>query len=165
MDSRVSTFLIFSWSMASSEYVLWGPPNTFDVKTRSTKPNEQAKTILKSVLILLKAPQASDNFHRWRIIAFTLQSSPIRISRRICLRTPSVLYRPRIGAGSIGSTFPASGQYLEALRDYFVVFCQLMSGCGWKRWNNEAIHKEWGLVNDYRVRYFYRSPVKVSPAH
>jgi hypothetical protein len=37
-------------------------------------------------------------------------------------------------------------------------------GCGWKRWSNEAIYKEWGLVNDYRVQYFYRSPVKVSPA-
>ena len=38
-------------------------------------------------------------------------------------------------------------------------------GCGWKRWSNEAIYKEWGLVNDYRVQYFYRSPGKVSPAH
>jgi RNA-directed DNA polymerase len=38
-------------------------------------------------------------------------------------------------------------------------------GCGWKRWSNEAIYKEWGLVSDYRVQYFYRSPVKVSPAH
>ena len=38
-------------------------------------------------------------------------------------------------------------------------------GCGWKRWSNEAIYKNWGLVNDYRVQYFYRSPVKVSPAH
>lgn len=37
-------------------------------------------------------------------------------------------------------------------------------GCGWKRWSNEAIYKEWGLVDDYRVQYFYRSPVKVSPA-
>ena len=38
-------------------------------------------------------------------------------------------------------------------------------GCGWKRWSNETIYKDWGLVNDYRVQYFYRSPVKVSPAH
>jgi RNA-directed DNA polymerase len=38
-------------------------------------------------------------------------------------------------------------------------------GCGWKRWSNEMIYKEWGLVNDYRVQYFYRSPVKVSLAH
>jgi RNA-directed DNA polymerase len=38
-------------------------------------------------------------------------------------------------------------------------------GCGWKRWSNEAISKEWGLVHDYRVQYFYRSVVKVSPAH
>jgi RNA-directed DNA polymerase len=38
-------------------------------------------------------------------------------------------------------------------------------GCGWKRWSNEAIYKDWGLVNNYRVQYFYRSPVKVSPAH
>jgi RNA-directed DNA polymerase len=38
-------------------------------------------------------------------------------------------------------------------------------GCGWKRWSNEAIYKEWGLVNEYRVQYFYCSPVKVSPAH
>lgn len=38
-------------------------------------------------------------------------------------------------------------------------------GCGWKRWSNEAIYKEWGLVNDYRVQYFYHSPGKVSPAH
>lgn len=38
-------------------------------------------------------------------------------------------------------------------------------GCGWKRWSNETIYKKWGLVDDYRVQYFYRSPVKVSPAH
>lgn len=38
-------------------------------------------------------------------------------------------------------------------------------GCGWKRWSNEAIYKKWGLVDDYRVQYFYRSPVKVSPAY
>ncbi len=38
-------------------------------------------------------------------------------------------------------------------------------GCGWKRWSNEVIYKQWGLVNDYRIQYFYRSPVKVSPAH
>lgn len=37
-------------------------------------------------------------------------------------------------------------------------------GCGWKRWSNETIYKEWGLVNHYTVRYFYRSPVKVLPA-
>jgi hypothetical protein len=40
-----------------------------------------------------------------------------------------------------------------------------VESCGWKRWSNEAIYKDWGLVNDYRVRYFYRSIVKVSPAH
>jgi RNA-directed DNA polymerase len=38
-------------------------------------------------------------------------------------------------------------------------------GCGWKRWSNEQIYKEWGLVNNYGVQYFYRSPAKVSPAH
>jgi len=38
-------------------------------------------------------------------------------------------------------------------------------GCGWKRWSNEAIYKDWGLVNDYRVQYFYRSSAKVSLAH
>ena len=38
-------------------------------------------------------------------------------------------------------------------------------GCGWKRWSNEAIYKKWGLVNEYKVQYFYRSPVKVLPTH
>jgi RNA-directed DNA polymerase len=38
-------------------------------------------------------------------------------------------------------------------------------GCGWKRWSNETIYKEWGLLNNYTVRYFYRSPAKVLPAH
>jgi RNA-directed DNA polymerase len=38
-------------------------------------------------------------------------------------------------------------------------------GYGWRRWSNEQIYREWGLVNDYSVQYFYRSPVKVSPAH
>ena len=38
-------------------------------------------------------------------------------------------------------------------------------GCGWKRWSNAAIYQKWGLVNDYQVRYFYRSSVKVLPAH
>jgi len=34
-------------------------------------------------------------------------------------------------------------------------------GCAWKRWSNGQIYKEWGLVNNYGVQYFYRSPVKV----
>jgi RNA-directed DNA polymerase len=38
-------------------------------------------------------------------------------------------------------------------------------GYGWKRWSNETIYREWGLVDNYRVRYFYRSPAKVFPAH
>jgi len=38
-------------------------------------------------------------------------------------------------------------------------------GCGWKRWSNEAIYKKWGLVNQYKVQYFYRSSVKVLPVH
>jgi hypothetical protein len=62
----------------------------------------------------------------------------------------------------MGSTFRASRQDVEALMDHFVVFCQLLSGCGWKRWSNEAIYKRVGLVNDYRVQYFYRSPVNVT---
>ncbi|MEX0805649.1 MAG: hypothetical protein WD688_20380 [Candidatus Binatia bacterium] len=38
-------------------------------------------------------------------------------------------------------------------------------GCGWKRWSNETIYKEWGLVNNYTVQYFYRSPAKDIPIH
>jgi len=38
-------------------------------------------------------------------------------------------------------------------------------GCGWKRWSNETIYKKWGLVNEYKVQYFYRSSAKVLPAH
>jgi len=38
-------------------------------------------------------------------------------------------------------------------------------GCGWKRWSNETIYQKWGLINKYHVQYFYRSAVKVSPAH
>jgi RNA-directed DNA polymerase len=37
-------------------------------------------------------------------------------------------------------------------------------GCGWKRWSNETIYKEWGLADPYEVRYFYRSSVKALPA-
>jgi RNA-directed DNA polymerase len=37
-------------------------------------------------------------------------------------------------------------------------------GFGWKRWSSETIYKEWGLVNAYRVQYFYRSAAKVLPA-
>lgn len=37
-------------------------------------------------------------------------------------------------------------------------------GFGWKRWSNETIYRDWGLVWNYQVQYFYRSPVKVLPA-
>ena len=37
-------------------------------------------------------------------------------------------------------------------------------GFGWKRWSSEVIYREWGLVWNYQVRYFYRSPVKALPA-
>jgi RNA-directed DNA polymerase len=56
---------------------------------------------------------------------------------------------------------------LEIMRKVrrFVMKQKGRRGCGWKRWSNEAIYKQWGLVNEYRVQYFYRSPVKVSPPH
>ncbi len=38
-------------------------------------------------------------------------------------------------------------------------------GFGWKRWSNETIYRDWGLLWKYQVQYFYRSPVKVLPAH
>ena len=42
--------------------------------------------------------------------------------------------------------FPASRQDIEVLKDRFVVFCQLMSSCGRKRWSNEVTCKEWVRV-------------------
>ena len=67
-------------------------------------------------------------------------------------QTPAVLYVPYL-SGSIGSMFPASRQDIEVLKARFVVFCQLMSGRGRKRWSNEVTCKEWVLVKDYRIQY------------
>src|SRR5262245_31241151 len=75
MDSRVSTLLIFSWSMASNEYILRGPRNTFDAEIGSTKPHRQTKQILKSGFILLNAPQGSENSRRAPIIRPDLSKS------------------------------------------------------------------------------------------
>jgi RNA-directed DNA polymerase len=46
----------------------------------------------------------------------------------------------------------------------FVMRQRVRHGFGWKRWSNEAIYKDWGLVWNYQVQYFYRSPAKVLPA-
>ena len=104
--------------MASSEYVIRGPPNTFDAEMGSTKPNKQAKQILKSGFILLNAPQGSENSKRAGSFGLTFQSPMVRSPR-----TPAVLVA-RYRAGSIGSMFPASRQDVEGLKDRFVAFCQ-----------------------------------------
>ena len=46
----------------------------------------------------------------------------------------------------------------------FVMRQRVRHGFGWKRWSNEAIYEDWGLVWKYQVQYFYRSPAKVLPA-
>jgi len=37
-------------------------------------------------------------------------------------------------------------------------------GFGWKRWSNEVIRKEWGLMWKYQVQYCYRSPGESAPS-
>ncbi len=37
-------------------------------------------------------------------------------------------------------------------------------GFGWKRWSNEVIRKEWGLMWKYQVQYCYRSPSESAPS-
>src|SRR4030095_2607331 len=85
---------------------------------KGARPNEQARKILKPILILL-----TTQFHEWRIIALTFQSSSIRIPQFVCLQTLSVLHRSRIRAEALVVLSLASRQDLERLRvtlSYFV---------------------------------------------
>jgi hypothetical protein len=98
---------------------------------QSIKPTKQARKILKSLLIFLKAPQISEPATQGE--SFGLTFSKFFDQVRLPSDFPRFLYRSRIGAGRIGSTFRASRQDLEALRAHFVVFCQVMG------WNARAL--------------------------
>jgi RNA-directed DNA polymerase len=66
----------------------------------------------------------------------------------------------------VGNSYQAFGWIrFEVMRKIrrFLMKQKGRPGCGWKRWSNEAIYKEWGLVDPYKVRYFQRSSVKALP--
>lgn len=47
--------------------------------------------------------------------------------------------------------------YVESRVRRFAMRQRLRKGLGWKRWSNLTIYGEWGLFNDYKIRY-YRAP-------
>ena len=49
--------------------------------------------------------------------------------------------------------------YVEQRVRRFAMRQRLRRGFGWKRWSRQVVYGEWGLFNDYRVRY-YSLPVE-----
>ena len=45
--------------------------------------------------------------------------------------------------------------YVEKKVRRFVMKRKKRRGFGWKRWSREDIYRNWGLFNDYRIRYVY----------
>lgn len=57
--------------------------------------------------------------------------------------------------GNSNSTFSKVRNYLEMKVRKFVMRRKKLKGFGWRKWSREEIYGEWGLYNDYRIRYIY----------
>ncbi len=91
-------------------------------------------------------------------LGFDLREARNRLGKRFILRTPKKKKQSEL--------LRRVGRILKFSRHRrFVMKQKGRRGCGWKRWSNEAIYKKWGLINEYKVQYFYRSSVKVLPVH
>jgi RNA-directed DNA polymerase len=56
--------------------------------------------------------------------------------------------------GNSGRAFNLIKEEVEKKVRRFVRKNQQRPGFGWKRWSTEVIYGQWGLFNDYQVRYF-----------
>lgn len=63
--------------------------------------------------------------------------------------------------GHCSRLFSFIRQWIEQKVRRFQAKKQLRKGYRWKEWSNEVIYIEWGLYNDYKIRY-YR--MKANPA-
>lgn len=57
--------------------------------------------------------------------------------------------------GNSNSTFSKVRNYLEMKVRKFVMRRKKLKGFGWRKWSREEIYGEWGLYNDYRIRYVF----------
>jgi len=57
--------------------------------------------------------------------------------------------------GNSNRTFAKVRYFIEQKVRRFVLKKKGLKGFGWKRWSREDIYKQWGLYNDYQIRYLY----------
>jgi RNA-directed DNA polymerase len=57
--------------------------------------------------------------------------------------------------GNSTRTFCKVRDFIEKKVRRFVMKRKGRKGFGWKRWSREEIYKNWGLYNDYQIRYLY----------
>src|SRR4030095_2395662 len=95
---------------------------------KGARPNEQARKILKPILILLTTQFPRVANHRSDVSKFFNSHPTVRLPSN-SLGVASLPYK----SGSIGSTFPCLASRPRALEGHFVVFCHLMSGLGCAR--------------------------------
>lgn len=62
--------------------------------------------------------------------------------------------------GNSNSAFYKVKYYIERKLRRFVMRRKKLKGFGWKLWSREEIYRNWGLYNDYRIRYIHP---KVAP--
>lgn len=56
--------------------------------------------------------------------------------------------------GNSSRAFQFIQSYVEQRVRRFAMRQRLRRGFGWKRWSRQVVYGEWGLFNDYRVRYY-----------
>jgi len=57
--------------------------------------------------------------------------------------------------GNSNSAFSKVKYYIERKLRRFVMRRKKLKGFGWKLWSREEIYRDWGLYNDYRIRYIH----------
>lgn len=57
--------------------------------------------------------------------------------------------------GNSNDTFGKVRDFIEKKVRRFVMKRKGLKGFGWTRWSREEIYKNWGLYNDYQIRYLY----------
>jgi RNA-directed DNA polymerase len=104
----------------------------------------------------LLTPQKKKQIDLLRRVTWTLRRNREKTVQRVVKLLNPILrgWVNYFRVGNSGRAFNLIKEEVEKKVRRFVRKNQHRPGFGWKAWSPEAIYAEWGLFNDYQIRYF-----------